>query len=443
MAAIGLVASLAHPENGMIEGDMNATLSVADRYNEVIIFRSTGPWSKRWIREGYPTKNFHVKGKSSDWGPQAGFVPYLGKYSKVGDNLTKANKSTGFNDTGIHDGYAAKAQLVLSHGDLLVQLLQPEENPQRYAMHRMVQTRNGRNYLLFARRSGDNRVFAFKAVRNDWLKGKFQIFVYDDDTPTGDLARLELMPVRPLHVMTSSERGANNRPMTGDYDLMAVCPPWRDYMSRSTEDITKAAVVFTGHESTATGQTFAKGSFMDRVLDMRVNTGAVARRTPSGGYVTFQGLTADSHNNIMVDGEATGEKLGEHGDMGNLTPRILRCINALNAAMSPDTGDSPLRRVHHNAESHRHSTFGALQAGEMESANEGFPMTGFHPRGLQQRTGWTYGDVATLENMTEFRAYCDALEAAGYQVPRNSSWNMSVRNRFATFNPFPGGIRRG
>lgn len=63
---VGLEPSYNHVENGMTKADMRACKQVADRHNEVIIFRSTGPWSKRWIEKGYPTKNFHVKGKSSD-----------------------------------------------------------------------------------------------------------------------------------------------------------------------------------------------------------------------------------------------------------------------------------------------------------------------------------------------------------------------------------------
>ena len=89
MPAYGLDLSYKHPENGMTEKDMKACSLVATRLNEVIIFRSTGPWSQRWIDRDYPTKNFHVKGKSSDWGPQAGFVPYLGIYSKVGGDAVK------------------------------------------------------------------------------------------------------------------------------------------------------------------------------------------------------------------------------------------------------------------------------------------------------------------------------------------------------------------
>ena len=63
---VRFTASYADAENGMIESDMSACLSVANNLDEVIIFRSTGPWSQRWIKQSYPTKNFHVKGKRPD-----------------------------------------------------------------------------------------------------------------------------------------------------------------------------------------------------------------------------------------------------------------------------------------------------------------------------------------------------------------------------------------
>jgi hypothetical protein len=92
---------------------MEATALVANRQGEVIIFRSTGPWAKRWLERGYPSKNFHVKGKSSDWGPQAGLVPYNGLDSKVGYDPGKAEKGTKANIEGLHSGFAAKQTLVL------------------------------------------------------------------------------------------------------------------------------------------------------------------------------------------------------------------------------------------------------------------------------------------------------------------------------------------
>jgi hypothetical protein len=67
--------------------------------------------------------------------------------------------------------------------------------------------------------------------------------------------------------------------------------------------------------------------------------------------------------------------------MGNLTPRILRCINMLNVQMGATGAKSALRRVHHNAESHRNHIFGALTATQMDGG-DGFPLTVFQPRAL-------------------------------------------------------------
>jgi len=91
---VGFGASFSHNQNGMTREDMEAVKRVADRLDEVIIFRSTGPWSKRWLEKDHSSKNFHVKGKRSDWGPHAGLVPYDGIYSKVGYSPAKAAKGT-------------------------------------------------------------------------------------------------------------------------------------------------------------------------------------------------------------------------------------------------------------------------------------------------------------------------------------------------------------
>ena len=122
----GLEGSFAHSQNGMTRADMEATALVANRLGEVVIFRSTGPWAKRWLERGYPSKNFHVKGKSSDWGPQAGLVPYDGLYSKVGYDPTKAEKGTQANIEGIHSGFAAKELLVLTAEQIEEQISRPE-----------------------------------------------------------------------------------------------------------------------------------------------------------------------------------------------------------------------------------------------------------------------------------------------------------------------------
>jgi hypothetical protein len=409
MAVIGIGPSEAHPENGMTLQDMVAAVSVAKDLDEVIIFRSTGPWAKRWIKRKYPTKNFHVKGKSSDWGPQAGFVPYEGIFSKVGDNPEKAKDGTDANNDGLKSKYASKRQLILNKEELHVQLT--EEASGRTAIQGIENIAGSEDKFLVCERSGDRKPFVFRAVWNA-SKGDYLISCYSDKAGT-DRRRLLFENQMPFEVMTSSEIGAGNKPMTGDYDLMAVCPRWANYMERTQREVSKPGLNIDG-KGIMPGQSFGAGSFMDKVLDMRTNTGAVGKDSKH----TYQGMTKKN-------------KWDEHDDMGNLTPRILRCINALNAAMHALGKDGAFRRVHHNAESHRNHIFGALVKADMEgSKKDGFPLTVFQPARLTNGTAVSkYSTCATLENMAEFKEYAGRLNQCGYYVPRNWTWGMSVRDR--------------
>jgi len=397
---VGIHDSFADPENGMTFADMLASRSAADALGEVIIFRSTGPWSMRWIELNYPTKNFHVKGKSSDWGPQAGFVPFDGILSKVGHDAAEAAKGTKKNQDGLDHHFAQKVQLLLSKTELDLQLNRPQENPPRRAIKSMALVAGTQDYLITAERSGDNKPFLFGAERAS-STGNYRLWVYPEGTTIPAAGGYPKGVTKPLEVMTSSERGADNRPMTGDYDLMAVCPTWGNYGSKSITEISKPGIDFKG-KGVQPGQSFGRGTMLDKVLDMRSTTGAPSVKPKSPGT------------------------LEEHGDMGNITARILRAINTLNALMGA-TG--ALRRVHHNAESHRHAIFGALTEKEM-TKGDGLPLTAFHPRSLSRSPGFgnKYQDVVTLETMGEFRKYAADLHEAGYYVPKNWTWGMSIRD---------------
>ena len=432
----GLGASCGHKQNGMTLKDMQACVTTARQLDEVIIFRSTGPWSMRWIERNYPTKNFHVKGKSSDWGPQAGFVPYKAEYSKVGHVEKTLAKYTGFNDEGIHESYASTTQLTLSEEELRVQLTQISDG--RTALTSMMQVPNTRDYFLTAMRSGDNKKFSFLA---SWFEGKFRISVYENRTPANAGAvnyelGAEFKPV-PLQVMTSSEVGAANKPLTGDYDLMSICPRWKNYGSYSTAVIAKEGVNF-GRTEAPQGQSYGIGSAMDKVLDMRLNTGALPHKKP--GAITPQSFDKTwsakngqnsvhdraRHDMNQMNAEAgrtqNTQPFAEHADMGNLTPRILRAINTLNASMGQS---GPFRRVHHNAESHRNHMFGAITEAEMKSG-DGVPLTVFLPDNVDK------DNVVTLETVGDFKNYAAFLHEKGFFVPKNWVWGMSIRNNLPT-----------
>lgn len=131
--------------------------------------------------------------------------------------------------------------------------------------------------------------------------------------------------------------------------------------------------------------------------------------------------------------EVKFEERNEHPDMGNLTPRILRCINALNAKMGAknDSTNAPFRRVHHNAESHRHANFGAINRADMEGAmdgdgfGDGFPFTVFQPSELARQPAMRpFGEICTLETYADLSRYVGELKLAGYYVPKNWTWGL-------------------
>jgi hypothetical protein len=452
MAVItGLQSSYAHNQNGMLLDDMYATAGVANTLDEIVIFRSTGPWSKRWLEREYPSKNFHVKGKSSDWGPHAGLVPYDGVYSKVGADADKAAKGTKANDDGLKSRFASKTKLILTRALIDEQLTRPEGSPARTAIESKIAVPGSQDLLLIARRSGDQKQVAFRAFhRRD--TDDFEIRVYAgfggvsasphrllDSDHTGAKAK-------DFEVMASSEVGAG-KPMTGDYDLFAICPSWAQYGSRAATDIVKPGIMLEASggkdRELKKGMAFRAGVGMDNVIDARLHTMGQGR---SDAHLKDRQLNWHDHKDRMQiyrdkmkRGETgklsddslqvifDGREYTEHADMGNLTPRILRCINMLNVEMGAVGVKSALRRVHHNAESHRFRNFAALTAQDMvtiksgEQYGDGFPLTVFAPRKLAAKLP-KYCDVCTLETLHEFKDYAQELKGSPYYVPRNWIW---------------------
>lgn len=84
---------------------------VANQKDCVIISRAVGKWATGLIEEGYASKGYHVKSKSCDWGPMAGFICVDPRFTKLGnstsarENQRKANiaaTSHGAEETDIY-----------------------------------------------------------------------------------------------------------------------------------------------------------------------------------------------------------------------------------------------------------------------------------------------------------------------------------------------------
>jgi hypothetical protein len=374
-------ASAHHPDQGMTPFDMIAAQSVAARRNEIIMFRDTGCWSRPYIALGHPTKPFHVKGKSSDWGPHAGLVPYNSEFSKAFSEEA-IKKGFALNKQAIAGNYARTIPLFVSEAFIQGELLVNKGSGGRPPIDRVTKPRDdvmyffctkpndapslpGKRYVLFGKKGAD---------------GRYQVFTFPLDAAQTNERQLFLKESmgEPMLVMTVP--GAD-LPITGDYDLFAVCPSWADFGG------------------------------MDRKMDPTLDNpqqNASARRT------AIKAASVPRENEVgSVDlarqslAKINAAFTPEDPDRGNLTPRLAAVIASLTGVMG---GRFP--RVHHNAESGRPFAPGA---------EDGFPVTTFHPR--RGIGGYNFLN-ATINDVGDLREYFTRLYAGGYYPPRNHAWNM-------------------
>jgi len=365
-----------HPDQGMTPADMQAAARVAAQRNEIIMFRDTGCWSRPYIALGHPTKPFHVKGKSSDWGPHAGLVPYNSEFSKA-FSQGAIDKGFKLNKDAIKGNFARPVPAFVTEEFIRAELLVNKGSAGRPPIDRMTQPRDGILYF-FCTKPNDNPALAgkpyvlFGKKAND---GRYQIHTFPLEAAGMNERMLFLQEAKgePLLVMTVP--GAD-LPITGDYDLFAICPSWDSYGGLDRK--------------------------MDPTLD-NPQQNASAKRTAAKLFNPATSMQA--YTSIAKVKEAFTP---EDPDRGNLTPRILAAIGSLVGAMG---GRYP--RVHHNAESGRPFAPGA---------EDGFPLTTFHPR--RGIGGYNFLN-ATINDVADLRDYFTRLYSGGYYPPRNHAWKMN------------------
>ncbi len=99
---------------------------VAHHRHEVLLTRPVNGDAYVHMAEGAPTKGIHIKGKSSDWGPQRGYIPVDERYSKLAhitdeaERASKIDKYSEKNRETIALGYAVAVPLVGPEGVAVV-----------------------------------------------------------------------------------------------------------------------------------------------------------------------------------------------------------------------------------------------------------------------------------------------------------------------------------
>lgn len=96
--------------SNMVPEHAEAFSEVARRRGEIVIVRPVNRHAKALIARNAATKGMHVKGKSADWGPHAGYIPVRQRFSKL------ANLPPGDHRASEVGKYDQEVLLSLEHG---------------------------------------------------------------------------------------------------------------------------------------------------------------------------------------------------------------------------------------------------------------------------------------------------------------------------------------
>lgn len=184
---------------GIVLAHLQPLQQLAEQENCVLAIRHVDRLSTQLIEAGHPTKNFHIKGKSASWGPQAGMICVDQRFSKMaGQDEQKIRKYTQQVSECISNGHAVAVDLKLSK-DRLNTLL--EKNV--ITLH---EEKDGIITLLANNPVGNcEKFFAQKQEDGHYL-------IHHENQPLTVLADK-------MHSL----------PLTADYDLLLVAPSLKDF----------------------------------------------------------------------------------------------------------------------------------------------------------------------------------------------------------------------
>lgn len=198
---IALIETIRH-RTGIVHGHLALLQDVAHRRDTIIGIRPVDMNATDLIDAGYPTKGFHIKGKSANWGPQAGLICVEQRYSKLEGDDVRASTFTARTHECMADGYAAAIPLIVS-----------AERISRLLQQGMIDSRSlpdVRGVVTLHARGPSGRTYEFKGLpRHDRGEQHYAIAHAGES--------IEVLAPR---------TGAN--PFTADYDLLVIGPHLSD-----------------------------------------------------------------------------------------------------------------------------------------------------------------------------------------------------------------------
>ncbi|EJR80282.1 anthrax toxin-like adenylyl cyclase domain-containing protein [Bacillus cereus] len=195
--------------SGLVPEHVEKFKNVAKERNVFIFVRPVNKLATSLIKEGAATKGMNVHGKSSDWGPAAGYIPFDQNLSKKHENKVAVEKGNADNKESLqeHKNEISKVKLKLDDNRIA-----DLEKAGLISIREKISD-NGKDYNII---KTENWIYDF---RIDRLSHEVQY-----KTKNGKHTILgEKFGWKDLEVMAKIVNG-NNKPLTADYDLFALSP---------------------------------------------------------------------------------------------------------------------------------------------------------------------------------------------------------------------------
>ncbi|CRM31355.1 Calmodulin-sensitive adenylate cyclase precursor [Pseudomonas sp. 37 R 15] len=189
-------------QTGIVSSHLEPLQQIAATTNSIIGIRPVESVATGLIEAGHPTKDFHIKGKSANWGPQAGLICTDQAFSKLESAPEKVAK--------------ANAQILEC-----VERRHAVPIPLKLSSHRLNELVN-LGHITELAATGEEGTLKLSAQGPSGQRYTFQARSVSPDADT----YLITHQGKPLEVLAKQAEG---KPLTADYDLHMVAPHLSDY----------------------------------------------------------------------------------------------------------------------------------------------------------------------------------------------------------------------
>ncbi|HDR7714177.1 TPA: calmodulin-sensitive adenylate cyclase, partial [Bacillus cereus] len=204
-------------ESGLVASHIQKFKEIT-RLNDIyVLFRPVNKLSTALIENGAATKGLNVHGKSSDWGPMAGYIPFDQDLSKKYGKREAVEKGNKDNMESIHDNDGSNGKDEIIKMPLIIdtnRINELQSSSSNIIKGVKEYRENNTTYLVPIL---DNTTYEFRINKNT---NEVQYRTKEGEKST---LGIEIKLWKAVEVMGKVVNGVS-KPLTADYDLFALAP---------------------------------------------------------------------------------------------------------------------------------------------------------------------------------------------------------------------------